>query len=60
MYLVIIKKVEGRWIVDRDSNHVFEGNGGANTPSFPDGVYQEIKVSEITPLRKHPNDPSVE
>jgi len=54
MDLAIIKKVEGRWIVDRDSGHIFEGNDGV----FADGAYQEIKVTEITPLRKHPNDTS--
>ena len=56
MFLVIIKKVEGRWIVDTDSNHIFESEGGV----FADGAYQEIKVSKITPLRKHPNNPSIE
>lgn len=55
MYLAIIKKVEGRWIVDADSNHVFEPIDGV----FADGAYQEIRVSKLTPLRKHPNDPSL-
>lgn len=55
MYLAIIKKVEGRWIVDADSNHVFESEDGV----FTDGAYQEIEVSKITPLRKHPKDPSI-
>ncbi|MBA7668034.1 hypothetical protein ES703_76137 [subsurface metagenome] len=53
MYLAIIKKVEGRWIVDADSNHVFEGEGGV----FQDGAYQTIEVKTITPLKRHPKDP---
>lgn len=56
MYLAIIKKVEGRWIIDADSEYIFEGEGGV----FADGAYQEIKISEITPLRQHPNDPRIE
>lgn len=56
MDLAIIKKVEGRWIIDRDSNHVFESKDGV----FEEGVYQEIEVNKITPLRRHPNDPKQE
>jgi hypothetical protein len=54
MYLAIIKKVEGRWIVDIDSNHIFEPEGVV----FEDGAYQEIKIARITPLLKHPNEPT--
>lgn len=56
MDLAIMKKVEGRWIVDADSNHVFEPKDGA----CEDGAYQEIEVSKMTPLRKHPRDPGIE
>ena len=56
MYLAIIKKVEGRWIIDSDSDHLFEEEGGV----FADGAYQEIKIVKITPLPKHPNDPTIE
>lgn len=55
MFLAIIKKVEGRWVVDIDSNHVFETEEGV----FADGAYQTIEVSKITPLRQHPKDPVV-
>lgn len=54
MYLAIIKKVEGRWIIDADSNHLFEPKDGA----FENGAYQEIGILEINPLPKHPDDPS--
>ena len=53
MLTAIIKKVEGRWIVDADSNHIFESKDGA----IADGAYQEIEVNKITLLAKHPNDP---
>ena len=56
MYLAIIKKVEGWWIIDGDSNHIFEGEGGV----FEDGAYQELKISKITPLKKHPNDTAID
>lgn len=56
MYLAIIKKVEGRWVVDVDSNHVFEAKDGV----FANGAYQEIRISKITPLRRHPNDPGID
>lgn len=56
MYLVIVKKVEGRWIIDIDSNHIFEGSDGV----FVDGAYQEVEVAQITPIKKHPNDPSAD
>lgn len=55
MFSAIIKKVEGRWIVDIDSNHIFEGEGGV----FADGAYQTIQIAKITPLRKHPNNPTI-
>ncbi len=54
MYLAIIKKVEGRWIIDMDSNHIFESDEGV----FEDGVYQTLEVYKITPLRQHPNNAS--
>lgn len=53
MYLAIIKKVEGRWIIDVDSEHIFEGDDGV----FANGAYQEIRVSRITPLKRHPLEP---
>ena len=56
MSLAIIKKVEGRWIIDTDSNHVFEGTDGV----FADGAHQEIKISKITPLKRHPNDTGID
>lgn len=53
MKLAIIKKVEGRWIVDTDSTYIFESSGGA----FSDGTYQEIEVARITPIARHPKEP---
>ena len=55
MDLAIIKKVEGRWIIDADSEYKFEQPDGV----FADGAYQTIEVGKITPLDRHPQDPGL-
>lgn len=57
MYLVIIQKdSHGRWVIDKDSEHILEGNDGV----FANGAVQEIEVAKITALKRHPNDPRVD
>ena len=44
-YLVIIRKEDGRWVVDQDSYHIFEDEGG-NYPA------QEITIRQIRAIEQ--------
>lgn len=59
MLLAIIKKVEGRWIFDIDSNHVIDDYDGEGSV-FEDGAHCEIRIAEVLPLKKSQKDPGID
>jgi len=44
MYLAIVRKVKGDWVIDKDSYHIFEDYGG-------NYLVQEIKIAEIRAIQ---------
>ena len=47
MYLVIVKREDGKWVIDVDSYHIFEDEGG----NYP---IQEITISQIRAIETTP------
>lgn len=52
MYLAIVRKVKGDWVIDKDSYHIFEDYGG-------NYLVQEIKIAEIRAIQSSEDEAQV-
>ena len=52
MYLVIVRKVKGNWVIDEDSYHIFEDYGG-------NYLVQEVKITEIRAIQSSEDEAQV-